>query len=763
MADSNRRDSTDVRSHRRRQLLAIGGVLIGLAAIFGWTSRSWWRPMSPEASHQRMIDRLSVYRTQSQQDNIYLGRAKLDQVSARLDGLEPTAPVSARWTLLYLKGKLQLYQGDEESAIATLHQAEKLLAEATESLPPEAVTQFRFDMGMAYLRLGETQNCCQRVTAESCIVPIQGAAIHRQREGSERAGDYFRQVLRTTPSDSTLHLSALWLLNIAHMTLGDYPQQVEPEYRIPESILSSEQEFPRFENVAKEHGVNTFSLAGGVIADDFNNDGTIDLVVSSWDPSESLRIFWNRDGKFVDGSERANLREICGGLNLIQADYNNDGFQDILVLRGGWLVQQGRVPSSLLRNNGDGTFVDVSYASGLAVVSHPTQTASWADYDLDGDLDLYVGHEWLPENPAPGSLFRNEGNEKFVDVAAQAGVMNGLMAKSVIWGDYDGDRWPDLYVSNFGGPNRLYHNQQDGTFEDVAPQMNVTEPVHSFPSWFWDYDNDGDLDLFVASYSGGIAELASQALHGTVPGKTVLPKLYRNDGAEGFRDVAEQVNLRKPHHPMGANFADLDNDGFLDFYLGTGWPEYHELMPNALYRNDGGRRFLDVTSAAGMGHLQKGHGIAMADFDADGDLDVFEQMGGFFRGDRFYDVLYANPGFGHHWIGVKLIGTTSNRAAIGARIRVELRDGTTSRSIYRWVNSGATFGANPLQPLIGIGAAEQVELVEVYWPKSDQTQRFENLPVDRWTVITEGSSQTTEIAQPAARGWLSPAFGRKAG
>src|SRR5262249_32351413 len=147
---------------------------------------------------------------------------------------------------------------------------------------------------------------------------------------------------------------------------------------------------------------------------------------------------------------------------------------------------------------------------------------------------------------------------------------------------------------------------------------------------------------------------------------------------------------------MGSNFGDLDNDGFLDMYLGTGFPEYEGLVPNKLYWNRGGKRFADVTTDAGMGHLQKGHAVAFADLDGDGDQDVFAKMGGAFKGDPFGAALFQNPGFGNHWIGLELVGTRSNRAAIGARIRCEIHEQGATRSVYKHVNCGGSFGANPL-------------------------------------------------------------------
>src|SRR5688572_20406714 len=452
------------------------------------------------------------------------------------------------------------------------------------------------------------------------------------------------------------------------MTLGEYPDGVPARYLIPPSAFASDEPFPRFQNIAGRLGVDAFLNAGGAIADDFDGDEYLDLVLSSSLPGEHLRYYRNnRDGTFTERSEEAGLTGILGGLNIIQADYDNDADLDILVLRGGWLFEAGRVPNSLLQNQGDGTFLDVTYAAGLGEKHLPTQTASWADLDNDGDLDLYIGNESTDRVIAPCELHRNEGNGTFTEVARDAGVTNDRWTKSVIWGDYDADGFADIYVGNLGQPNRLYRNLGNGKFRDMAPVLGVTHPLATFPSWFWDFDNDGNLDIFASSYAGDIADLAAAALG--VPFEAPLARLYRSDGKGGFEDVAGKMNLVDPVLPMGANFGDLDGDGWLDFYLGTGDPAYMNLMPNIMYRNRQGVGFADVTVNGGFGNLQKGHGIAFADIDNDGDQDIFEEMGGAYPGDRFNASLYENPGFGSRWIGVQLRGRRSNRYGIGARIR----------------------------------------------------------------------------------------------
>ena len=232
-------------------------------------------------------------------------------------------------------------------------------------------------------------------------------------------------------------------------------------------------------------------------------------------------------------------------------------------VRGAWLGKVGQHPNSLLRNLGGGRFRDVTFDVGLGDVHYPSSNAAWADFDLDGDVDLFVGNE-----AAPCQLFRNDGDAGFVDVAPNAGVTNDRFSKGSSWGDIDGDRKPDLYVSNLEGMNRLYRNNGNGTFTDIAEEVNVQLPLKSFPAWFWDVNNDGNLDLYVASYDVGIDHIAAD--YAGLPRTDELDRLYLGDGQGDFRDVAGDYGLTRTTQPMGCNFGDLDNDGFLDFYLGNG-------------------------------------------------------------------------------------------------------------------------------------------------------------------------------------------------
>ena len=292
-------------------------------------------------------------------------------------------------------------------------------------------------------------------------------------------------------------------------------------------------------------------------------------------------------------------------------------------------------------------------------------------------------------------------------------------------------------MSNDLDANQLFRNNGDQTFTDVSAELNVQGPRPSFAPWFWDFNNDGALDLFVPSYPQSVDYVAADFIGIKVP----MPgdALYQGNANGTFEDVGSKMNLDQVTIPMGSNFGDLDNDGYLDYYLGTGYPEYDALMPNVMVRNKKGTGFANVTMAGGFGHLQKGHGIAFADLDNDGDQDVFMEVGGWFVDDAFSNALYENPGFGNNWITIKLIGKRSNRSSIGAKLRLLIEENGKERMIYRWVNSGSSFGGNPFRQEIGVGQADIVKELEITWPFKGSVQTFRSIPVNQFIVINEGA------------------------
>src|SRR5262249_7167099 len=248
----------------------------------------------------------------------------------------------------------------------------------------------------------------------------------------------------------------------------------------------------------------------------------------------------------------------------------------------------------------NGTFTDVTIASGLALPLTSTQAAVWTDIDNDGFVDLFVGNE-----SAPAQLFRNNHDGTFTDIAATAGVDRTAFIKSVTAIDYDNDGWPDLYVSNLSGDSFLYHNNHDRTFTELGRALGVPGSGKGFVTWAFDYDNDGWDDLFATSYFTSADETARTYLK--LPHSATTLKLYKNLGGGNFRDVTSEVGLDKVFMPMGANFGDVDNDGFLDIFLGMGNPSYASLAPSVLLRNHGGTSFVDISASSGTSELHKGH------------------------------------------------------------------------------------------------------------------------------------------------------------
>ncbi len=203
--------------------------------------------------------------------------------------------------------------------------------------------------------------------------------------------------------------------------------------------------------------------------------------------------------------------------------------------------------------------------------------------------------------------------------------------------------------------------------------------------------------------------------------------------------------------PMGSNFGDADNDGFLDIYLGMAAPSFGSMAPHVLLRNNAGRRFVDITASSGTGELHKGHGIAFADLDHDGDEDIVAEIGGATPGDSHAMRVFENPGQGNDWLTLRLVGSKSNRAAIGARISVEVDNGGVTRSVHRTVNSGGTFGASPLEQHIGLGKSARIRSVNIWWPASNTRQRFTDVAPNQVIEISEASSTVKTIDRPRVR------------
>lgn len=705
-------------------------------------------------STRRMADRLARLALESNPlQNPFLNRRAAGIFEKQLaEALrDPNVTASKLIGLRYKYAHELLHAGDTEEAVAQYLSLRSFIETNHIQMPEDKMALVRMDTALAYLRLGEQENCLANHTIDSCLMPIQPSGFHKMQRGSQGAIGILMEQLGKNPND----LQAGWLLNLAHMTLGGHPGNVPPYFLIPPNVFASEYDIKRFPDAARGLGLDLNTLAGSVVMDDFDNDGNLDLMISSMGVSDPLRFFHNRgDGTFQERTTDAGLEGEVGGLNMVQADYNNDGFIDVLVLRGAWFEKQGHHPNSLLRNNGDGTFDDVTEAAGLLSL-HPTQTATWLDFNNDGWIDLFVGNETVPGDVNPCELYRNNHDGTFSEIALVSGIDALGLIKSVHSGDFNNDGLPDIYLSCRGQPNVLYRNegpasQNDDSlqtgwrFKNVAKDLDVTEPVFSFPAWFFDYDNDGWLDIFACGYGvKSVATVAADYLglsHGAQ-----RPRLYHNNGDGTFSEVTQEQGLNRLLVGMAGNFGDLDNDGFLDLYLGTGTPDLTMLIPNRMFRNDAGKRFQDVTTSGGFGNVQKGHGIAFGDLDNDGDADIYTSLGGAYEGDAYFNALFQNPGHGNDWLKLKLVGTTSNRAAIGARIKVQVETPSGSRTIHRTVNSGGTFGASPLRQEFGLGTITRIENVEIWWPASGKRQTLTGFEKNHFYEIHEDAKNPKSV------------------
>jgi hypothetical protein len=648
-----------------------------------------------------------------------------------------------------------LLLGQAREAAALLQSASDALRADPRLVNPQFTWTVRQYLAVAYLRQGEQENCVHHHQPQSCLLPIAAAGVHGQREGSRLASRELRALLEENPGD----LTARWLLNVAAMTLGEHPGGLPPAQVIPLSVFDSQGPMGRFQDVATERGLVAPGLQGGSVLEDFDGDGDVDVMASSYglDPErDQLRYFRNEgQGRFSDRTAEAGLLGLAGGSNLAQADYDNDGDVDVMVVRGGGVLDAlGQQPPSLLRNDGRGRFVDRTEAAGLLFL-HPAQAVAWGDYDNDGWLDLFVGLESsrvptlevpiyypIAQTPLrPSRLYRNNRNGTFTDVAASAGLSVTGYVKGAAWGDYDNDGRLDLALAQLYGPTLLFRNtgpDRRGRWRFV--QAEALEPRQGLLTWFWDYDNDGWLDLFVSGYTPEAAAYASGQVAASYLGQPVTverARLFHNVRGR-FEDVTAEAGLDGILFGMGGAFGDLDNDGWPDLYVSTGAADFRALMPNRMFRNAGGRAFQDVTTAAGVGHLQKGGAVSFGDVDGDGDQDVYLVVGGEYPGDGFLDAFFVNPGSAHRWVTLRLRGVRSNRSAIGARVAVRVATAEGPREVQAVVGSGGSFGASTLQQEMGLGDARAIESVTVRWPSGLQ-ERFTGLALDSVAEIKEGS------------------------
>jgi hypothetical protein len=701
-----------------RYLLDVDGLIEAYAKLMEIPKRDGWE-QSPQAICEVHTD---AYAASKNFLNTVI-RIAADRSAQGIADPDPTRTMQAHYAL----GQVLAYSGDLTEAIKEWEIAGRMVAASA----PQMNLLLEETLGIAYLHKSEMDNDVYRNPGDRCLFPMRDLH-YAQPADSKIAIAHFLKYLEQRPDE----VDVKWLLNIAAMTVGDYPNGIPQKFRIPPEVFKSAEPAPHFTDVATETGLNVFAMASGVVVNDFDNDGQLDVITTNFNPCGSMHCFHNNgDGTFADRTAQAGLGNQLGGLNLVAADYNNDGCLDILVLRGAWETLGQRM--SLLRNDCKGAFQDVTKESGLSTYVGNTQSAVWADIDNDGFVDLFVVNE-----QGPSHLYRNRGDGTFEDISKSAGIDRSAFSKGVTAADYDGDGYVDFFVSNFGA-SFLYHNNHDGTFTEVSREAGIATDK-SFATWFFDYDNDGWPDLFITSYFTSVDETARTYLGMPHNASTLL--LYRNLGDGRFQDVTKETGLHKVYMPMGSNFGDIDNDGYLDIYLGTGNPSYGSLVPNVLLRNKEGKSFVDVTAASGTGELHKGHGIAFADLDNDGDEDILEAVGGAVPGDQHVFRLFENPGSGNDWVSLQLAGTKANRSAIGAQIKLTVRnEARATRTIYRTVGSVSSFGGSPLRQHIGLGKSAEIVKLEIKWPGATVWQAFSGAGKNQFLEIQEGSPALTKI------------------
>ena len=664
-----------------------------------------------------------------------------DSTTALTNALEVNPDdTEARIRLGYFLGAPQQMLVPDLSA--SKRQFEKVLELEPNNL--EAMLQ----LGLAEFRLGEADTAAERF--ENIIRNYRrhsGAyyylGVYHLRHGApEKAVENFKESLRLKPRDP----ETLWNLWTAYSQLGGYPEELPEAFKIqrewkqegrveaegkggsPVFQSSNPPSKSQFTDIAPDLRMDKVDGGRGSAWADYDNDGDLDIVaVGTYQPHALFRN--NGDGTFTNTADEAGIADPRGGWGSLFADYDNDGYSDLYITRGGW---SGAAENTLYHNNGDGTFTDVTHTAGVAD-PQSSFCAAWADYDNDGYLDLYIANGVIGDGAA-NVLYRNNGDGTFTNTAEAAGVADTGNSLGTAWGDYDKDGHIDLHVVNYGQSNVLYRNNGDGTFTDVTPTTGMNLPVtDAFVTFFLDVDNDADLDLFISN-SGSFQAFIAGQITGTAPHDGDRQVLYRNNGDGTFTDVTRESGLYHAYGAMGANFGDINSDGYLDIYLATGAPQMGRLERDALFRNNGDGTFTDATVALGLGNIGKGHGVTFGDVDTDGDVDIYVPVGGAFIGDQWHNLFYRNGGTGNNWLTLKLVGVKSNRDGIGAKVTLRMGDDV----IYREVSGGCGFGStNSLSLEIGLGTHTKVDSLEIVWP-SGQVDTHRNLSVNQRLVVTEG-------------------------
>jgi enediyne biosynthesis protein E4 len=530
----------------------------------------------------------------------------------------------------------------------------------------------------------------------------------------------------------------------------------------------------------------TGAIGTGVAIGDYDGDGRPDIFVVG--KTGSCRLFRNLGNwKFEDVTQKSGVGDAGEAARIWKqgatfVDVNNDGLLDIYVCRFG-------APNLLYMNQGDGTFREEAAARGLAV-KDACVMAAFCDYDRDGWLDVFIQTNILDADAHPNGqrdyLFHNNGDGTFTDVTERAGISGEAQGHSAIWWDYDGDGWPDLYVANdFAAPDKLYHNNRDGTFTDTIDSVVPHMPYSSMGSDLGDVNNDGLMDLFVADMAATTHQKDQRTLavmrsflkdppdDSAAAPQVMRNALYVNTGTGRFLEAACLAGLSATDWTWAVRLEDLDNDGRLDLFVTNGMNrESHnadltarkELAETAdekvriekaspvlaeqhlAFRNLGDLRFEDVSAAWGLNQKGVSFGAAFGDLDGDGNLDLVYSS---YEGGV---TLLRNDSDTGHSIIVALRGTRSNRFGVGSTVRIETDSGAQVRMLV--LARGVLSNSEPILHF-GLGEDTRIRRLTVSWP-SGHIQSFSDLAADRRFTVAEPSSPAAPAPPaPAAPGQFS--------
>ncbi len=594
--------------------------------------------------------------------------------------------------------------------------------------PDDAAT--RLKLGEMYIKCGLHDHAARELSSAAKTPSTRARALHELSVAHYRAARYREsidagvQAMAANPKNERVR-GLLWL---AAQALGGYPESVPAEYRM-EAKTGYAPPDVEYENIAPRIGVCKTNSGRGSVVFDYNNDGYLDIAITG--PHSGCSLYRNNgDGTFTDVSVESGMDACVNGFAIVAGDYDNDGFQDLFVTRLGFY--HGR--ASLYHNNGDGTFTDVTEEAGLNTWG-PTFTAHWVDYDCDGYLDLFVSYNIAEvfDRHSSNRLFHNNGDGTFTDVTAKAGLYTSFATIGSSWGDYNNDGYPDLFLSSFMGRPMLFRNNGDGTFTDVSLKAGFTDHLFGFVCAFCDYDNDGWMDIAQFVWSDH-EDYVHTLRYGKGPADAYPMRIYHNNRDGTFTVKDREIGLDGCWGTMSANLGDINNDGHLDIVLGNGSPRMERIEPSTLLQSDG-KQFHNVTFSAGLPFGGKGHGVNFADLFGDGRLSVIIADGGAYPGDLNSTSIYYPKKRPGNYLNVRLAGTRSNPDAIGARVTLITRDARQVREI----TAGTGFGSLPYEQHFGLGKHRKIDALEIRWPSGLQ-QRIENPPINDTIRVIEGQS-----------------------